>query len=159
MAGNRVRYTEPDLRRSPGRLAWAGPAGAIRPLVPGMRWLLFTAAVLVLLAGLQLFVFTGRTGTFFAWTITNPLAAASLGAAYWASVAIEALAGRQALWANARIAVPAVFVFTVLTLAATLAHLGQLHLGSQFAIGTQVITLAWIAIYVLVPALMLILLL
>jgi hypothetical protein len=124
-----------------------------------MRRLLFTASVLVLLAGIQLFVFTGRTDHFFAWTIANPLAAAFLGAAYWAAVPIEALAARQPLWANARIAVPAVFVFTVLTLAATLTHLGRLHLGAGFAIGTQIITVAWIAIYVLVPALMLILLL
>jgi len=123
-----------------------------------MRRLLFTASVLVLLAGIQLFVFTGRTEHFFAWTIANPLAAAFLGAAYWAAVPIEALAGRQAAWANARIAVPAVLVFTVLTLAVTLTHLGQLHLGARFAAGTQIVTLAWIAIYVLVPALMLILL-
>jgi len=123
-----------------------------------MRRLLFTAAVLVLLAGFQLFVFTGRTGTFFAWTIANPLAAAFLGAGYWASVAIEALAGRQKLWANARIAVPTVFVFTVLTLAATLLHLGQFHLGGQFAAGTRSVTVAWIAIYVLVPVLMLVVL-
>jgi hypothetical protein len=123
-----------------------------------MRWLLFTAAVLVLLAGLQLFVFTGRTSTFFAWTIVNPLAAAFLGGGYWASVSIEALAGRQAVWANARIAVPTVFVFTVLTLAASLMHLGQFHLGSQFAAGTRIVTWAWLAIYVLVPLLMVIVL-
>jgi uncharacterized membrane protein len=123
-----------------------------------MRWLLFVAAVLVFLAGLQLFVFTGRTGTFFAWTIVNPLAAAFLGAAYWASVSIEALSARQPVWANARIAVPAVFVFTVLTLAATLMNLGQFHLGSKFATGTRIVTVAWIAIYVLVPVLMLIVL-
>jgi hypothetical protein len=130
----------------------------MRPLVPGMRWLLFAAAILVLLAGLQLFVFTGRTGTFFAWTIASPLSAAFLGAAYWASFAIEALAGRQRLWANARIAVPAVFVFTVLTLGVTLTHLGQLHLGRQYATGTRIVTVAWIAIYVLVPVLLLIML-
>jgi hypothetical protein len=123
-----------------------------------MRRLLFTAAVLVLLAGFQLFVFTGRTGTFFAWTIANPLAAAFLGAGYWASVVIEALAGRQKLWANARIAVPTVFVFTVLTLTATLLHLGQFHLGAQFAAGTRTVTVAWIAIYVLVPVMMLVVL-
>jgi hypothetical protein len=123
-----------------------------------MRRLLFTAAVLVLLAGIQLLVFTGRTDHFFAFTIANPLAAAFLGAAYWASVAIEALAARQRLWANARIAVPAVLVFTVLTLAVTLTHLGQLHLGGRFAAGTQVVTVAWIAIYVLVPVLLLLLL-
>src|SRR5690348_7404053 len=158
MAGNTVRYTQPDPRRPAGLPAAPGAAAAIRPLVPGMRWLLYTAAVLVLLAGFQLFVFTGRTGTFFAWTIANPLAAAFLGAGYWASVSIEVMAGRQKLWANARIAVPTVFVFTVLTLAATLMHLGQFHLGSQFAPGTRVVTVAWIAIYVLVPLLMLIVL-
>jgi len=123
-----------------------------------MRRLLLVAAVLVLLAGLQLFVFTGRTGTFFAWTIANPLSAAFLGASYWAAVSIEALAGRQKLWANARIAVPAVFVFTVLTLATTLMHLGQFHLGGRFPAGTRIVTIAWIAIYVLVPLLMLVVL-
>ena len=133
-------------------------AAAPRPLAPGLRRLLFTASVLVLLAGIQLFVFTGQTSHFFAFTIANPLAATFLGAAYWAAVPIEALAARQPRWANARIAVPAVLVFTVLTLAATLTHLGQLHLGARFAIGTQIVTVAWIAIYVLVPALMLILL-
>ena len=121
-----------------------------------MRGLLFMAAVLVLLAGFQLFVLTGRTGTFFAWTIANPLAAAFLGGGYWASVSIEALAGRQTVWANARIAVPTVFVFTVLTLAATLMHLNQFHLGSQFAAGTRIVTWGWLAVYVLVPVLMLI---
>ena len=39
-------------------------AVALRPLVPGMRRLLFTAAALVLLAGIQLFVFTGHTSHF-----------------------------------------------------------------------------------------------
>ena len=133
-------------------------ATGIKPLVPGMRWLLAVAAVLVLLAGFQLFVFTGRTATYFAWTIANPLAAAFLGAGYWASVSIEALSGRQRVWANARIAVPAVFVFTVLTLVATLMNLGQFHLGDKFATGTRIVTVAWFAIYILVPLLMLIVL-
>ena len=151
-----ARRPEPDQPREAQR----GPrtAAALKPLVPGMRRLLFTAAVLVLLAGFQLFVFTGRTATFFAWTIVNPLAAAFLGAGYWASVSIEARAGRQRLWANARIAVPAVLVFTVLTLATTLMHLGQFHFGGQFAAGTRIVTWAWLAIYVLVPVLMLIIL-
>jgi thioredoxin reductase len=154
-------------RTRPGRPPdQAGPAGGpgppaalgVRPLVPGMRMLLLIASALVLLAGIQLFVFTERTGSFFAWTIINPLAAAFLGAAYWASVSIEALAGRQAAWANARVAVPAVLVFTVLTLVATLLHLDKFHLGGQFAAGTRIVTWAWIAIYALVPVLMLIVL-
>src|SRR5215475_8708775 len=131
---------------------------AVKPLLPGMRRLLYVAAVLVLLAGFQLFVFTDRTASYFAWTIRNPLAAAFLGAGYWASVSFEALAARQRIWANARIAVPTVLTFTVLTLVATLAHLDLFHLGSQFATGTRTVTWAWIAIYVLVPLLMLIIL-
>ena len=159
MNRNIARPTGPDRRQEMSGPDAAGEpraAAGLRLLVPGMRRLLFTAAVLVLLAGFQLFVFTGRTGTFFAWTIANPLAAAFLGGSYWAAVAIEALAGRQRLWANARIAVPAVFVFTVLTLATTLMHLGQFHLGARFAAGTQIVTVAWIAIYILVPLLLLI---
>jgi hypothetical protein len=130
----------------------------VKPLVPGVRWLLVTAAVLVLLAGFQLFVFTEQTDTHFAWTIVNPLAAAFLGAAYWASFAIEALAAKQPIWANARIAVPTVFVFTVLTLVATLLHLDKFHLGGSVPAGTRLVTWAWIAIYVLVPLLMLVVL-
>jgi hypothetical protein len=131
---------------------------AVKPLRPGMRRLLYVAAVLVLLAGFQLFVFTGHTASYFAWTIRNPLAAAFLGAGYWASVAFEALAARQRIWANARIAVPTVLAFTLLTLLATLLHLDLFHLGGQFAISTRIVTWIWIAIYTLVPLLMLIIL-
>jgi hypothetical protein len=159
MDSKTFRRTAPDqLQDGPGSRDEPGVAIGIKPLVPGMRRLLFTAAVLVLLAGFQLFVLTGRTGTFFAWTIANPLAAAFLGAGYWASVSIEALSGRQRVWANARIAVPAVFVFTVLTLVATLMHLGQFHLGARYAAGTRILTVGWFAIYILVPVLMLIVL-
>ena len=161
MDSKTFRRTAPDqLQDGQGSGSPGEPREAvgIKPLVPGMRRLLVTAAVLVLLAGFQLFVLTGRTGTFFAWTITNPLAAAFLGAGYWASVSIEALSGRQRLWANARIAVPAVFVFTVLTLVATLMHLGQFHLGARYATGTRIVTVGWFAIYVLVPLLMLVVL-
>jgi hypothetical protein len=150
-AAERDQLAEASVAAAP-----RGPRGADapRPLRPGLRRLLVTASALVLLAGFQLFVFTGKTGSFFPWTIANPLAAAFLGGCYWAAVPIEALAGRQRLWANARIAVPAVFVFTVLTLAVTLMHLGQFHLGGRFSAGTQLISAAWIAIYVLVPVLM-----
>jgi hypothetical protein len=161
MDNDTVRRAEPAQRPEPAAVpvpGRPGPGETLKPLVPGMRWLLFTAAVLVLLAGFQLFVFTDRTATYFAWTVAPPLAAAFLGGAYWASVAIEALAARQALWANARIAVPTVLVFTVLTLAATLNHLDKFHLGSAFMAGTRIVTWAWITVYALVPVLMLIVL-
>ena len=156
--GRTARPAEVPGQPGPGSPSSALAASGIRPLVPGMRVLLFVAAALVLLAGFQLYVFTERTDTFFAWTIVNPLAAAFLGGAYWASFAIEALAGRQTVWANARIAVPTVLIFTVLTLVATLIHLNKFHLGSQFGAATRTVTWAWIGIYALVPALMLIVL-
>jgi hypothetical protein len=134
--------------------AEANPAPPFRVLTAAMRWLLGVAAVLVMLAGTQLFVFAERTNEFFAWTITNPLTAATLGAAYWGSFVIETLAAREKLWANARIAVPTVLLFTLLTLGVTLGHLNLFHLGPAFAVNTRVVTWAWIAIYVAVPVLL-----
>jgi hypothetical protein len=133
------------------------PAATTRLLRPGLRALLVVAGVLVLLAGVQLVVFTQRTATYFAWTIEPYLTAAFLGSAYWAAAAFEWSAARARTWADARIAVPAVFVFTTLTLVATLLHLDKFHLGSSFGLGTQLVTWIWIAIYSIVPVLMLVL--
>jgi hypothetical protein len=119
-----------------------------------MRILLTIAGGLVFLAGLQLFVFPERTDELFAWTIDIPLTAAFLGAGYWASVALEWLAAREGLWGNARIAVPSVFVFTSLTLVATIVHLDLFHLDSNLDLPTRMVTWAWIAIYVSVPVLL-----
>ena len=154
---NTVQHAEPGGQRAgrgPGAGEGPGAAGGFRLVAPGLRWLLVTAAVLVALAGIQLLVFTAHTGQYFAFTITSPLAAAFLGAGYWAAVPIEALAARQRHWANARIAVPAVLTFTVLTLAVTLTHLNQLHLGARYPATTQAVTVAWLAIYIGVPALL-----
>lgn len=161
MITNTACRARPNWRRETCEAGASGAPGAqatVKPIAPGMRWLLFAAAVLVFLAGFQLFVLTEHTGTYFSWTIANPMAAAFLGASYWASLSIEALAGRQVAWAHARIAVPAVLVFTVLTLVATLLHLDKFHFGGSFTAGTQIVTWAWIAIYVLVPLLILIVL-
>lgn len=124
------------------------------PLTRGVRTLLWAAGVLVLLAGIQLFVFTERTDRFFAWTISPPLTAAFLGASYWSAVAFEWMAPRQRSWANARIAVPTVLVFTTLTLIVTLVHIENFHLGDEFELGTQIVTWLWIAVYSIVPLLM-----
>jgi hypothetical protein len=129
----------------------------VRRLQPGMRTLLWVAGVLVLLAGVQLVVFTERTATYFAWTIQPPLTAAFLGSAYWAAAAFEWSAARARTWTEARIAVPAVLVFTVLTLVATLLHLDKFHFGSSFDVGTQLVTWTWLAIYTVVPVLMVVL--
>src|SRR5918998_1417247 len=104
----------------------------MRLLSAGMRRLLFAAGVLIFAAGIQLFVFTELTATRFAWTVEPPLTAAFLGASYWARVALEWPPPAERGWPRARGAPPAVFVFTTLTLVATLLHLDRFHLGDGF---------------------------
>jgi hypothetical protein len=58
------------------------------PLTPAMRRLLLVAALLVFLAGLQLFVFPLRTADWFAWTVDSHMTAVFLGAAYWSSAVL-----------------------------------------------------------------------
>jgi hypothetical protein len=123
-----------------------------------MRRLLGLAAALVFVAGIQLYVLSEHTATFFAWTIEPPLTAAFLGGAYWASSSLEWLAARERLWARARIAVPAVLVFTTLTLVATLLHLDRFHFGAA-DMRTMLAAWAWLGVYMVVPPVMLFVLL
>src|SRR5437016_12101765 len=114
-------------------MARAGPSSQIRPVIAPMRWLLYAASTLAFLAGLQLSLLTEQTDTYFAWTIAPPLTAAFLGAAYGAAVPVELIAAREKLWAKARVAVPAIWLFTTLTLVATLVHFGKFHFSSPIA--------------------------
>lgn len=127
------------------------PAGAVTDAVRRLLWL---AAILVFLAGFQLFVFTTETDEWFAWTIDSRLTAAFLGAAYWSAIGLEVGAAMARSWHHARVAIPAVFTFTALTLLVTLWHLERFHLGDRFELGTQVVTWGWIAVYVIVPVAM-----
>jgi hypothetical protein len=123
-------------------------------ITPLMRWLFGVAAALVFLAGVQLFVFPLRTERYFAWTIASPMTAVFLGASYWSAVGLELVAARSATWERARVAVPAVFVFTTLTLVVTLGHLETFHLDAGLGRGTRLVTWAWLAVYTIVPVLM-----
>jgi hypothetical protein len=118
---------------------------------PALRRLLLVAAVLVFLAGLQLFVFPLRTADWFAWTIAPPMTAVFLGAAYWSSAVLEIAGARAAGWSEARLAVGSVLVFTTLTLVGTLVHLDRFHLGVEHPGGARAITWGWLAIYTVVP--------
>ncbi len=111
------------------------PSPNVRPLIPLMRWLLYAASLLVFLAGLQLTVFSEQTATYFAWTINPPITAAFLGAAYWA-------------------AVPAIWLFTTLTLVVTLVHVDRFHFSSPVP-SAQGAAWFWLAIYAGVPVAML----
>ena len=136
-------------------MAEAERAERVRPLDRWMRWLLYAASGLVFLAGFQLFILSEQTATTFAWTVLPPLTAASLGAAYWSSVPVEFLAARQRTWAKARIAVPAVWAFTTLTLVVTLVHVDRFHFSSP-DLGARAAAWLWLGIYAGVPVAMLV---
>lgn len=131
-----------------------GPASSVRRTTVGMRRMLAVAAGLVLIIGLPTYLFPTETATLFSWTVEPPITAAFLGGAYLTSVFVEYLASRERIWANARIAVPAVLLFTGLTTIVTLRHLDKFHFGSEHSAFTQLITWVWLVVYLVVPPLL-----
>src|SRR5215210_2221420 len=123
---------------------------AIQPPSAGMKGLGIMGATLVFIAGVQLFVLADYTDRYFAWTIQPPLTGAFLGAFYWCALGIIYFGAPGGVWARARAGMPAVVLFTTLTLVATLLHLDRFHLNSPDP-STLFVTWAWIAVYVLVP--------
>jgi hypothetical protein len=119
-------------------------------VLPGTRALLVIFSVLTLLAVVSLFVLSEATDRFFAWTIQPPLTAAYLGAGYAAGAVLVLLSLlRSRTWADARVPVLTILVFTLFTLLATLIHFDRFHTGegglARFA------AWLWVAVYVLVP--------
>src|SRR5262249_51826594 len=132
------------------------PASQVLPakrLPQSMQPMLAAASFLVFSVGVSLFLLTEHTDKYFAWTIANPMTAAFLGAGYWASGVLEISAAREAYWRNARIAVPAVLVFTVLTLIVTLVHSDKFHFHDPRFI-TRLGTWFWLGVYTVVPVVM-----
>jgi hypothetical protein len=128
-------------------------AATAQPLTAGMRTMLYIASGLVFAVGITLFLLSEQTGRYFAWTIQSALTAAFLGGAYWSACVLELMAARRRHWADARVTVPAVIIFTALTLVATLLHLDRFHFGAPELI-TRAGTWFWLAVYALVPAIM-----
>ena len=122
-----------------------------RATTVGMRRMLLVAAALVLAIGLPLYVLPDRTDNLFSWTVQPPLTAAFLGGSYLSAMLVELLAARRPVWANARIAVPAVWLFTTLTLIVTLVHLDKFHFEAEFGTYTRFVTWVWLAVYAVVP--------
>jgi hypothetical protein len=125
-----------------------------RELLPAMRGLLLTFGVLTALAVVALFLLPARTDQLFAWTIQPPLTAAFLGAGYAAGCTLVLLSLRDPVWADSRVPVLTILVFTVLTLVATLLHVDRFHFMAEFAAAPFLARAAawfWTAVYVLVP--------
>lgn len=116
-----------------------------------LRLVLAFAATVVAVTGFLLFVLSECTDEFFAWTIKSPLTAAFMGASYWGTIPLELGGAREKSWANARVGVPAIWAFTVVTLGVTLLHHDRFHFQDADIVPAG-IAWGWLALYVLVPA-------
>lgn len=122
-------------------------------VIEPLRALSAVAFFLVLIAGLQLFVFAADTAHYFAWTMAPPLSAAFLGASYWSSIPLVVSAVLAPDWRHARIGYASVLTFTTLTLIVTLLHLDRFHFADPEPIA-GVAAWAWLIVYVAVPPLL-----
>jgi hypothetical protein len=115
------------------------------------RFVLFGLVLpLLFIAGVQLFVLSEQTGTYFAWTFAAPVAAAFMGAGYWSAMFHAYTGARAKGWEYVRSSMPAALTATTLLTVTTFLHLDKFHLGSPLFI-TRFVTWVWIAVYVLVP--------
>ena len=122
-----------------------------KPSLPLTRgWLNFATAVEII-AILQLYFFSTATDKFFAWTIAVPLTAAFLGAGFGAGFILVFLYRNEKLWANARVALPGVLVFTLLTLLATILHIDKFHINTSSDPVAIFFSWVWLAVYIVAP--------
>lgn len=122
-----------------------------KPSLPITRgWLNFATAVEIV-AVLQLYFFSTATDKFFAWTIAVPLTAAFLGAGFGAGFILVFLYRNEKLWANARVALPGVLVFTVLTLLATILHIDKFHVMASSDPVAIFFSWVWLVVYIVAP--------
>jgi hypothetical protein len=104
---------------------------------------LWGAGALAVIAGPILFVFPGDTGSYFAWKIGNPLTANFMGANYLAGAG-AVWAAQLNRWSIARVIMPAIIVFGVSQLVATLLHI---HIFNW----SHPVAWAWLVVYIVSP--------
>ncbi len=125
----------------------AGP----QPITKQLRRVLLAAVVAVVIASIQLYLFSEETEDWFAWTVAQPMSAAMLGAGYLASLPMLGLTLQSSRWADARAPIYGTTAFTIVTLITTLVHLDAFHLDEgEFT--ARVAGWGWLAVYVVLPA-------
>ncbi len=105
---------------------------------------------LLFIAGVQLFLLSEQTETYFAWTFGAPVSAAFLGAGYWAAMFHAYSGARSGSWSFVRTSMPAALTATVLLSLTTFLHFDAFHLNSPLFI-TRFVTWVWIVVYIVVP--------
>ena len=123
---------------------------AHEPLAPSLRSLLVISSILVLIVGVTLYFLPFKTSTFFAWTIAPPLTASAMGAAYLGSFLNQLVAAQQSTFRRARVAFPAVLVFTILAAVVTTIHIDRFHFWSPLQ-SARFAAWVWITVYVVFP--------
>lgn len=125
-------------------------------LTPYSRFILYGLVLpLLFIAGVQLFILSEQTETFFAWTFAAPFSAAYLGAGYWAAMFNAYLGLRANTWSRVRSSMPGAILATTLLSITTFLHFENFHLDSPLFI-TRFVTWVWIAVYVVVPPMLLV---
>jgi hypothetical protein len=125
-------------------------SATVKPVTRFTRVVFVLAALLAIIAGIQLYILTDYTDHYFAWTIKQPLSATFLGAGYWTGAALLLFAARERAWANIRVAVAAVATFVPLMLLTTVKHLDRFHLNSLDP-NARLAAWAWMIVYAAVP--------
>lgn len=110
------------------------------------RWVAAAVVPILLLAWVILYLFPGETGTRFAWEIKPSLTAMYMGAGYLGGgyLFLHAALGRR--WHRVAAGFPAVAIFTLVMLLATILHRERFDLGHFPA-------QLWLLLYVITPLL------
>lgn len=121
------------------------------PVFPALRGgFLIPLAVCAGYQAVVLFLFSGQSSMWFAWTFTSKLSAATMGAGYLAGLALLAASLRLRRWVDVRLAYCSTLVLMVSMLVVTLLHVGDTHLGGGDLTGV-VAAWAWLAVHTLAP--------
>lgn len=113
------------------------------PLSPLARIVLLSAGALAIIAGPVLYLLPEHTAVYFAWHIKHPLTPVFMGASYLAGIG-NFVAVKVNRWALARVQVPAIIVFAVMMLVATVLHIPIFNWSHPIA-------WAWLAVYIVSP--------
>jgi hypothetical protein len=110
--------------------------------------------VFLVLAGLAfilLYLRSGHTAREFAWTIKPEITAAFLGGGYGAGCVLVAASLRRRPWAEVRVGIGIVLVFSAMILVTILLHLERFHFGADSGAIARLAAWVLLAVYVFVP--------
>jgi hypothetical protein len=122
-----------------------------RRLTTAMRVVLAVFLALAGLAFILLYLRSGHTDREFAWTIKPLITAAFLGAGYGAGCVLVAASLRRRPWAEVRVGIGIVLVFSAMILVTTLLHLERFHFGAANGGIARFAAWVFLAVYVFVP--------